>query len=235
MIEVTGLSYGPILQNISLTIPEKGVTGLVGPNGSGKTTLLRCMFGALKPSAGTVMVDGTPLQKMRPRQISQLMAVLSQEAIEPPAMTVAELVGLARTRRSEAAIAASLEKVGLKDRATTLLPELSGGERQRAMIARALAQDAPYLLLDEPTNHLDIYYQLELFELLRKRKDATAVVVHDLNLALQYCAHVHLLNHGKLVASGPPDQVLVPAVLEPIYQVRVQRSSHHLHFERKPE
>ena len=150
-------------------------------------------------------------------------------------MTVAEIVRLGRLPHkdnNERAIVDALERVGMADKATRPMAQLSGGERQRVMIARAFVQNAKHLLLDEPTNHLDIYYQLEVFQQLKELKSNAVAVLHDLNSALAYCDTVHLLDHGRIVASGPPDEVLVPEILEPIYRVRVIRTSTHLHLER---
>lgn len=237
MIRVDDLFFKNILHGISLEIPDTGVTGLVGPNGSGKTTLLRCIFGALRPTRGQVLLGQRPLSRMRPRQVAQHLAVVSQDHGSPAQMTVAELVRLGQLpgrRSDEKAIVDALSAVGMLDKATRSLTELSGGERQRAMIARAFVQRPQHLLLDEPTNHLDIRYQLEVFHQIVEYPTNATVVLHDLNMALHHCDHVHLLNEGRLVASGPPETVLTPDVLEPIYQVKVQRTSHHLHFERNP-
>ncbi|SES25435.1 ABC transporter ATP-binding protein [Corynebacterium cystitidis] len=236
MITVKHLSFHEILQDISLEIPEHGVTGLVGPNGSGKTTLLRCLFGANRPTSGEVLIDGRKLSTLSARQVATALSVVSQDQGEPPPMTVAEVVRLGRLPHkdnNESSIVEALERVGMADKATRPLSQLSGGERQRVMIARAYVQDTKHMLLDEPTNHLDIYYQLEVFNQIANRPYNSVVVLHDLNHALQYCDTVHLLNHGRIVASGPPNEVLVPEVLEPIYRVRVIRTSTHLHFERK--
>lgn len=235
MISVRELSFHHILQNISLEIPDDGVTGLVGPNGSGKTTLLRCLFGANRPTAGSIHIDGEPLRKMPARVVATKLAVVSQEPGEPPEMTVAETVRLGQLpggQTDDQAILEALRRVGMEELAKRPMTKLSGGERQRAMIARAFVQGAQHLLLDEPTNHLDVHHQLEIFSQLLSRRASTVVVLHDLNHALEYCDRVHLLDEGRLVASGSPDDVLTPELLEPIYRVRVIKTRNHLHFER---
>ncbi|WP_018298108.1 ABC transporter ATP-binding protein [Corynebacterium lubricantis] len=235
MITTRDLSFKSILHGIDLDIPDHGITGLVGPNGSGKTTLLRCLFGALQPTAGEVLINGSLLKKLSARDIAKSLSVVSQDNDEPPQMTVAEVVRLGRLPHrdnNETKVLEALEQVGLTELATRFLPTLSGGERQRAMIARAFAQDTPHMLLDEPTNHLDIRYTLDVFHSISHYQGSVTVVLHDLNAALEYCDHVYLLNYGKIVASGPPDQVLVPAILEPVYNVAVTRTRDHLQFER---
>ena len=116
----------------------------------------------------------------------------------------------------------ALESVGLTDLASRDVAVLSGGERQRALIARALAQQTRHVLLDEPTNHLDIRFQQEVLELVSGLPGA-AVVLHDLNLAARYCDRIVVLERGRVVASGRPEEVLTPEVLEPVYGVRVKR------------
>src|SRR5690606_20459193 len=99
---------------------------------------------------------------------------------------------------------------------------LSGGEKQRVLIARALAQQAHVLVLDEPTNHLDIRSQLEILELLRSLGVTTIVALHDLNLAATYCDRLYLLQYGRIVANGPPRDVLTPSLIESVYGVRAE-------------
>lgn len=237
MITAQGLSFKHILNDINLEIPNTGVTGLVGPNGSGKTTLLRCLFGALKPTGGRVLIDGKPLRGMAPKDVARRLAVVSQDPGEPPEMTVAETVRLGLLPSGhvdESAIFHALEQLGMEALATRPMTQLSGGERQRAMIARAFVQGATHTLLDEPANHLDIHYQLEIFEQIRQLETNSVVVLHDLNHALAYCDEVHLLAEGRIVQSGHPQEVLTPEHLEPIYRVRVIRTPNHLHFERNP-
>ncbi|MGC3880833.1 ABC transporter ATP-binding protein [Corynebacterium propinquum] len=235
MITAENISYQEIIKDISFEIPDHGVVGLVGPNGSGKTTLLRTLFGALQPTAGRVLLNGKPLSTMRARTIAHELSVVAQDSGEPPQMTVAEVVRLGRLPHKDNSadgIIAALKNVGMLHKAKAPLTHLSGGERQRVMIARAFIQDASHILLDEPTNHLDIHYQMEVFNQIKHYRANATVVLHDLNMALEYCDWIHLLDDGRLVESGPPGDVLVPEILEPIYHVGVVRTEHHLHFER---
>lgn len=121
--------------------------------------------------------------------------------------------------------AAALTRVGARHLADRDYGRLSGGEKQRVLIARTLAQQADHLLLDEPTNHLDIRYQHEVLNLVRGIGVTTVVVLHDLNLATRYCDRLVLLDHGKVVSAGRPEEVLTPEVLEPVYGVAVRRLS----------
>lgn len=222
-----------VVDNVTITIPDNGTLGLVGPNGSGKTTLLRCLYRSISPTAGTVHVDGTPITDLSRREVAHRLAVVVQERPSDLPMAVCDLVLLGRlphqrwaTRPTAAdltAVDAALEQVGVTHLADRDYSTLSGGEQQRVLIARALAQDATHILLDEPTNHLDIRHQHDVLSLVSSVPGGTAVVLHDLNLAARYCDQIVVLDGGRVVAAGTPDQVLVPEVLEPVYGVEVRR------------
>jgi iron complex transport system ATP-binding protein len=225
------------LSEASLTAGHGTVTGLIGPNGSGKTTLLRTLYRSLRPDAGTVRLDGRPIDEIRPRQVAQQVAVVVQEPPSEITLTVAEMVLLGRaphrtmwepyTVDDHRTAARLLSLVGLRDRADDPYPDLSGGERQRVLLARALAQGAQHLLLDEPTNHLDIRYQHEILALVRTLPASIIVVLHDLNLAARYCDRLVLLDKGCVVADGPPRAILEPALIEQVYGVVTQRIDQH--------
>jgi iron complex transport system ATP-binding protein len=237
LITATDVSwrYGanPVIDNVSVTAQPGRVLGLIGPNGSGKTTLLRLLYGALRSPTGSVRVDETPLASLGARESALRMAVVVQETGGETALTVAEMVLLGRgphlstfqrTGKEDHAIAArSLARVGATHLGPRPFSGLSGGERQRVLIARALAQQATHLLLDEPTNHLDIRYQHEVLRLVRGLETCSVVVLHDLNLAARYCDDLVLLGDGGVVAGGTVDEVLDPAILEPVYGIGVKR------------
>ena len=220
---------------MSLTVPDSGTLGLVGPNGSGKTTLLRALYGSTSLAAGRVLLDGEDLTQVRRREIARTVAVVAQERDAASAgmpMTVAELAMLGRLphqsfgsrsgERDREIVENALDAVGMTALARRDLPELSGGERQRALIARALVQQARHVLLDEPTNHLDIRYQHDVLELV-VGLPGSVVVLHDLNLAARYCDRLVILDNGRIVATGTPGEVLTPEVLEPVYGLPVKR------------
>jgi len=237
VIEATTVSwrYGanPVIDGVSVTARPGRVLGLIGPNGSGKTTLLRLLYGALRSPSGRVLVDGDDLAGLGSREAARRLAVVVQENGGETALTVAEMVLLGRgphlstfqrAGRADHDIAARcLARVGAAHLADRAFTRLSGGERQRVLIARALAQQATHLLLDEPTNHLDIRYQHEILRLVRDLDTCSVVVLHDLNLAARYCDDLVLLGRGGVVAAGTVDEVLDPAVLEPVYGIGIRR------------
>ncbi|MFI5933804.1 ABC transporter ATP-binding protein [Actinoplanes sp. NPDC051494] len=226
-------SYGanPVIGGVSVEARPGRVLGLIGPNGSGKTTLLRLLYGALRSRTGRITVDGLPLASSR--EMARRLAVVVQETGGETALTVGEMVLLGRgphlstfqrTGPQDHAIAARcLARVGAAHLGARSFAGLSGGERQRVLIARALAQQATHLLLDEPTNHLDIRYQHEVLGLVRDLGTCSIVVLHDLNLAARYCDDLVLLGAGGVKAAGTVDEVLDPAILEPVYGIGIQR------------
>lgn len=230
------VSYGsqPIIKDVTFDVEPGSVLGLVGPNGSGKTTVLRLLSGSLAPDAGDVSIGGTPVQSLRPRKRAQTVAVVVQENELDTGLTVAEMVLLGRSpwiallarpsRHDRRVAEEALRHVGALGLAGRDLGSLSGGEKQRVLIARALAQETDVILLDEPTNHLDLRYQHEVLDLVRGTGRTVVVVLHDLNLAAQYCDRIALLDHGVIVANGTPESVLTPEILEPVYSVAVTQT-----------
>ncbi len=220
-----------VLGPLDLQIPRGSFLGIAGPNGSGKTTLLRALTGELSPSSGEVLLEGRPVGRYHPAELARIVGVVPQEFSLDFAFTVEETVGMgryphaARARTAGAPgltsaaaadgpgdpVAAALEATGMASLAGRLVTELSGGERQRALIAQTLAQETPVLLLDEPLNNLDINHQLE----------AIAVVLHDLNMAAQYCDGITLLDQGRLAAQGTPGDILDPRTILEVFKVRM--------------
>ncbi|MEO9324249.1 ABC transporter ATP-binding protein [Nocardioides sp. C4-1] len=226
-----------VLDAAGLAAEHGRVLGLIGPNGSGKSTLLQLLHGALRSPDGDVRLDGEPIASFKARDVAQRIAVVVQESGGETSLTVGEMVLLGRVphlstfQRTGAAdrvaAARALRRVGAAHLAERPFAGLSGGERQRCLIARALAQEATHLLLDEPTNHLDIRYQHDVLSLVRSLATGTGtcvvVVLHDLNLAARYCDDVVLLDRGTVAASGTVEEVLRPDVLEPVYEIGVER------------
>jgi iron complex transport system ATP-binding protein len=223
------------LVGVTLALRPGRVLGLVGPNGSGKSTLVRLAAGLLRPQDGAVRLEGVDLGQLRRGQVARRIAVVPQGAVLPPAFTGWEVALAGRTphlrplaqpgARDEAVARRALALVDALPLAGRRVGELSGGERQRLVLARALAQEPDVLLLDEPTAHLDLPHQVALLGLVRRfaREDGLAVlgVFHDLNLAAEYCDDVALLEEGRLVALGPPAEVLSVEAIEAVYGLTV--------------
>ncbi len=235
-----------VLEDVSLSVREGEVLGVVGPNGSGKTSLLKLMARLVTPEHGRLDLFEQNVASMDQREIARLVGVVQQDTQQLFPFTVAETVLMGRfphrTRgrwvsgfgwesREDVAIAEqamlAMDIVHLAHRTVT---DLSGGERQRTMIARALAQTPKVLLLDEPTAFLDLQHQVEICSVLRRLKEerelTVVLVSHDLNLVSQYCDRILLLHHGRVARLGAPDEVIEPNVLETVYRCRVLVDRH---------
>jgi iron complex transport system ATP-binding protein len=221
-VELTGVAVRGIVEDITLHASAE-VVGIVGPNGSGKSTTLRCVYRALKPDAGAVLIDGENVHKRH--NLARELAALTQESQVEFDFTVAEVVEMGRLphdrdpARDRRVVAAALATVDVAHLAERSFLSLSGGERQRVLIARAIAQEPRVLVLDEPTNHLDIRHQLDVLALARGLGVTVLTVLHDLNLAASYCDRLHVLDEGRLVASGTPEEVLVPELIAKVFHV----------------
>jgi iron complex transport system ATP-binding protein len=221
-VEADGLTVQGIISGITLRAGNE-VVGIVGPNGSGKSTTLRCVYRALKPDVGTVLIDGVDVHKRQ--NLARDLAALTQESQVEFDFTVTEVVEMGRLpherdpARDRRVVAEALATVDVTHLANRSFLSLSGGERQRVLIARAIAQEPRVLVLDEPTNHLDIRHQIEVLGLTRGLGVTVLTVLHDLNLAASYCDRLYVLDEGRLVASGTPREVLVPELIAKVFHV----------------
>lgn len=206
------------------------VVGLVGPNGSGKSTLLRTVYRMLRPAEGLVHAAGADVWAMPARDAARITAAVVQDSPADLELTVADCVATGRLPHSRLlggrrtddrdAVDRAMAAAGVTGFADRDVSTLSGGERQRVQLARALAQEPQILVLDEPTNHLDIRHQLQLLALVRNLQITTLVTLHDLNLAAAYCDEIVMLEHGRVIAAGPPGKVLTPPLLHQVFGVR---------------
>ncbi|MDN3024025.1 ABC transporter ATP-binding protein [Streptomyces sp. S.PB5] len=222
-----------IVEEVRLAVGAGAFVGLVGPNGSGKSTLLRCVYRALRPAGGVVRLDGADVHAMPARETARVLAALPQESSAEFDFTVAEVVGMGRlphrdrtASQDRELCAQAMARTGVGHLADRGFLALSGGERQRVLIARALAQQPRVLVLDEPTNHLDIAHQLDVLSLVRGSGVTVLAALHDLNLAAAHCDVLYVIAGGRVVASGPPHDVLRPALLAEVFGVRAHPVRH---------
>lgn len=223
-VDITGRR---IVTGVDLTVSDHEFAGLVGPNGSGKSTILKAIYRVYPPSAGRVLLDGTDLLSLRPRDAARRIAVVTQESTSEFDFTVREMVMIGRTPhkghfdRDTAAdhgiVDQAIERVGCEQLAYRRFNTLSGGEKQLVLIARALAQEADHLILDEPTNHLDIHHQVEILELVAGLGVTVLAALHDLSLAALFSRVIYVLCAGQLVTGGPPGSVLTPEIIRQAY------------------
>ncbi|MEM7797810.1 MAG: ABC transporter ATP-binding protein [Chloroflexota bacterium] len=242
ILETKGVDWSAngkqIVQDINLHINAGEFVGLIGPNGSGKSTLLRTIYRILRPKRGEVVLNGRDVWQQSARAVAQQTAVVAQETQTEFSFTVQQIVAMGRnphkgmferdTAEDAAIIEAALERVDMMAFQSRDFRTLSGGEKQRVLIARALAQQTPFIILDEPTNHLDIRYQLEILELIQALSVTKLAALHDLNLAAAYCDRLYLLRDGQILASGPPQVVLTPHLIEDAYGVQAEVGRHPL-------
>jgi iron complex transport system ATP-binding protein len=225
-----------VLQDIDVRIEDGSLVGVIGPNGSGKTTLIRAVTRAIRLAEGQVLLKGKPLLSLTYRELARQVAVVGRLYDLDVRMKVEDLVLLGRIphrsgfrlmeRKTDLDAAHEAMKLtGISGLGNRFVDSLSSGERQLAFIARAIAQAPELLLLDEPTSHLDIGHQARVLDLIRKlNRDkglTVLVVLHDLNLASQYCDRLFLLSNGLLWKDGAPDEVLTYQAIEEVYNTPV--------------
>ncbi|MFA3839321.1 ABC transporter ATP-binding protein [Streptomyces aureus] len=220
-----------VVHDLDLAVPDSRVTVIVGPNACGKSTTLRALGRLLKPRSGSVLLDGEALTRLPTKKIAQQIGLLPQTPVAPEAITVADLVARGRqphqhwwqqwSDADERAVTAAMERTDVAALADRSVDELSGGQRQRVWIAMALAQETELLLLDEPTTYLDIAHQVEVLDLVRQLnhdKDRTVVLVlHDLNQAARYADHLVAMKSGRIVAEGPPAEVVTADLVREVF------------------
>jgi iron complex transport system ATP-binding protein len=239
-LELRGLhlAYGEreVLRGVELRLRPGERVALLGENGAGKSSLLRCITGLVRFQAGAVLLDGRPLDEYGRPQLATRMAVVPGQTVVAFPLLVEELVALGRIphehpllgpRASDrAAVAAAIERVGIGHLVGRDVRELSLGERQLVVLAMTVAQGAGLLLLDEPTVHLDLRHQVDVMRLLADLSDGQGVtvlaVLHDITLASHFFERVLLLHDGRLVADGPPRDVLTAERVRQVYGVDAQ-------------
>ncbi|KUL37189.1 ABC transporter [Streptomyces sp. NRRL F-4489] len=220
-----------VVEGLDLDVPDGAVTVVVGPNACGKSTLLRALGRLLRPRRGAVLLDGTDLARIPTRRIAQALGLLPQTPVAPEAITVADLVARGRqphqrwwqqwSAEDERAVTEAMARTDVTALADRPVDELSGGQRQRVWIAMALAQETDLLLLDEPTTYLDIAHQVEVLDLVRRlnrdRGRTVVAVLHDLNQAARYADHLVAMKAGRIVAQGPPGEVVTAGLVEEVF------------------
>jgi len=225
------LGGATIVVRATLSLDGGELVALVGPNGAGKTTLMRALAG-LVAADGTIALGGMPLQALKPRERARAVAYLPQGHIFHWPMAVESIVMLGRSPHADAfsaaspddraAVAHALVTTETDIFAQRLVTTLSGGEKARVALARALATQAPVLLADEPTAALDPRHQLTVMELLRRTANAGGAVLaimHDLTLAARFADRVLVMDRGRIVAAGTPDEALSAERLASVFGI----------------
>ncbi|MYR37216.1 ATP-binding cassette domain-containing protein [Streptomyces sp. SID4944] len=222
------VGYGgrAVIDGLDVEIPPGVVTTIIGPNGCGKSTLLRTLTRLLRPTDGTVVLDGEDIAKLRTRDVAKKLGLLPQAPVAPEGLTVGDLVARGRHPHQSWLRQWSSDDAGVVERALTMtgvadladrpVDSLSGGQRQRVWISMTLAQGTDLLLLDEPTTYLDLAHAIDVLDLvddLHESGCTVVMVLHDLNLATRYSDNLIVMRSGRILAQGHPRDVITAELL----------------------
>ncbi|MFJ5759019.1 ABC transporter ATP-binding protein [Neobacillus sp. NPDC093182] len=229
------IGYGErlIVKSLSIEIPDRQITTIIGPNGCGKSTLLKAITRIISHQSGSILLDGKDISKVNTKILAKQMAILPQTPESASGLTVGELVSYGRfpyqkgfgrlTKKDYEVIDWALEVTGTIDYKFRPVDALSGGQRQRVWIAMALAQETEIIFLDEPTTYLDMAHQLEVLELLQKlnheQERTIVMVLHDLNQAARFADHIIALKDGEIVKAGSCEEVISQKVLRKVFNI----------------
>ncbi|MFO8143265.1 MAG: ABC transporter ATP-binding protein [Dehalococcoidales bacterium] len=227
------LAYGRkvVVRDFTFGVEAGEMLGLIGPNGSGKSTVIRAISRVITPLSGRMLLGGRNIMEIRRSELACLLGVVPQIAILPGTFTAFEIVLMGRNPHLGFLQHESAHDMDIAWRAMEMtrtdtfarrrVNELSGGEIQRVVIARVLAQEPESVLLDEPTASLDISHQVDVLDLIKnlcRQNGLTVVIVlHDLNLAAQYCDRLVLMKEGTLYALGRPEEVINNQNIREVY------------------
>ena len=241
MIRISDLHFrhpntpGPVLQGISLQAQQGRLTTILGPNGCGKSTLFKCIAGLWKPERGGIAFGKTSILNCSHEERARLIAVVPQDHEPPFPYSVFDAVLMGRaahvgmfsspSKKNRRAAEEAMTEVGINHLRHKTYTKISGGERQMVLVARALAQDAPAMLFDEPTSHLDFRNQVlvlrKIREIIALRRVTAILTIHDPNAAMFFSDSVVLIKDGRVVAQGPPHEVITEESLHAVYGIEV--------------
>src|SRR5690625_4393833 len=229
-----------IIDQISFQIEQGECVGIIGPNGAGKSTVVKLISGLEKPTKGNIHLLNQSISSWGVKKLAQQIAVLTQDGLKPYPVTVFDAVLMGRYphlsffqregKKDYEKVETVLETVGLTHLKDQMLDTLSGGERQRVAIAKAMVQEPKFLILDEPTTFLDIGYQLNILSIVKdwQRKDDLTIlmVLHDLNLAAQFCDRLILMDEGEIIKIGSSEEILQENLLSRVYHTKPEIVRH---------
>ncbi|WP_031038815.1 ABC transporter ATP-binding protein [Streptomyces sp. NRRL F-5650] len=231
------VGYGarPVIDGLDVAIPPGVITTIIGPNGCGKSTLLRTLSRLLRPTGGTVVLDGEDIAALRTRDVAKKLGLLPQAPVAPEGLTVSDLVARGRhphqswlrqwSSDDADVVRRALAMTGVADLADRPVDSLSGGQRQRVWISMTLAQGTDLLLLDEPTTYLDLAHAVDVLDLvddLHESGRTVVMVLHDLNLATRYSDNLVVMRDGAVLAQGHPRDVITADLLHEAFGLRAK-------------
>lgn len=231
------VGYGgrTVIDSLDVVIPSGLITTIIGPNGCGKSTLLRTLTRLLKPTGGSVVLDGQDIATLRTREVAKKLGLLPQAPVAPEGLTVADLVARGRhphqgwlrqwSSDDASVVERALAMTGVSELADRPVDSLSGGQRQRVWISMTLAQGTDLLLLDEPTTYLDLAHAVDVLDLvddLHESGRTVVMVLHDLNLATRYSDNLVVMRAGEILAQGHPCDVITAELLDEAFGLRAK-------------
>ncbi|MGW7566127.1 ABC transporter ATP-binding protein [Streptomyces tendae] len=231
------VGYGArsVIDGLDVAIPPGVITTVIGPNGCGKSTLLRTLSRLLRPTGGTVVLDGEDIAALKTREVAKKLGLLPQAPVAPEGLTVSDLVARGRhphqswlrqwSSDDADVVRRALAMTGVSDLADRPVDSLSGGQRQRVWISMTLAQGTDLLLLDEPTTYLDLAHAVDVLDLvddLHESGRTVVMVLHDLNLATRYSDNLVVMREGAILAQGHPRDVITADLLHEAFGLRAK-------------
>jgi len=235
-IQDVSFSYGTheVIHNLSLDIEKGEFVGIIGPNGSGKSTLLKISAGFFKPDKGNVLFLGKDLRSYNIKDLAKDIATMPQSMDVFFPYSVEDFIYIGRYPHTDSIffkkktdddfIRYIMETIDIGHLMGRRITDLSEGERQMVFLGQCIAQDPALMLLDEPVSHFDIRYQIKTLDILKDlNKDGLTIIVvlHDLNLASEFCSRIVLVSDGRIYRQGAPDEVLTYKNIEDVYKTVV--------------
>jgi iron complex transport system ATP-binding protein len=224
MLEARELSSGygkqKVLHNVSFTVEDGLLVGILGPNGSGKSTLIRTFFGIAHATAGQILLDGRDILKMRPEEVSRFISVQKTSKPSGVMLTVSEFVALGLDKPDAELVQKTLEQYRLIELAGKPVSQISDGQYQRASLAQASIKKPRLFLLDEPTSHLDIANKHHMLLDLKSRLtdgSMAMAIIHDIDIAKKYCDKIVLMGCGTIVDQGSVSLLDDPVITKKLY------------------
>lgn len=234
-----GLTVGyhgvPLIKDIELCLKKGEIMTLIGPNGAGKTTILKSIIRQLKPLGGVACLDGSSMEKLTGKELSQKLSVVLTERVRPEMMTCKDVVATGRypytgkfgilSEKDWAIVQESMELVHIEELAERDFSKTSDGQKQRVMLARALCQQPDIIVLDEPTSFLDIRYKLEFLSIIqnmsRTRHLSVIMSLHELDLAGRISDKIACVHGDRVDRFGTPEEIFTDGYIPKLYGMTV--------------
>lgn len=235
-IDMDKLEYGydpkyPVLKGIDLRLDKPEFVCIMGPNGVGKSTLIHCINKILKPTGGSIFLDGRDVSEMKLKEVAEHLGYVPATSEDSFPLTVVDtvMVGLQNdfkfgtTKDDLARVYDVLRLMKIEHLAMRNFNELSAGQHQKVVLARGLVRTPPAVLLDEPTSNLDIKHQIEVVKVLsrlpREKGMLVVMISHDINITAKFADRIVMIHDGEIFADGGPSNVLTKENIRTVYGV----------------